>query len=138
MAGGFEILAAAFIDEPRIAESFRTGRGLGWHEHCACLFSGAERFFRPGYNANLMSSWIPSIEGVEARLNAGIEVADVGCGHGASALICTPASLIQEVALGLGAQAGEARLKAVTEEAGFNGFRRAAETPFNLVFEVRP
>ena len=250
MAGGFEILASAFIDEPKIAASFKTGRGLGWHEHCACLFSGTERFFRPGYNANLVSSWIPALGDVEARLEAGITVADIGCGHGASTMlmakawpnsrftgfdyhgpsierareaaaaaglagqvtfevaraqdfpgsgyglitifdalhdmgdpvgaarhirgalgpdgvwmlvepfanddladnlnpvgrlfygastmICTPASLSQDVALGLGAQAGEARLKAVIDEAGFTRFRRATETPVNLVFDVRP
>ena len=250
MAGGFEVLASAFIDEPKIAASFKSGRGFGWHEHCACLFSGTERFFRPGYNANLLSSWIPALGDVVPKLEAGISVADIGCGHGASTLlmagawpnsrftgfdyhgpsierareaaasaglsgrvtfeeasaqnfpghgyglvtifdalhdmgdpvgaarhiraalapdgvwmlvepfanddlvdnfnpvgrmfysastmICTPASLSQEGALGLGAQAGEKRLKAVIEEAGFTRFRRAAETPVNLVFDVRP
>ncbi len=250
MAGGFEVLAAGFLDEPKVAEAFRTGKGMGWHEHCACLFSGTERFFRPGYNANLVSSWIPALEGVEAGLKSGMEVADVGCGHGASTvlmakaypnsrftgfdyhapsvararavaaaegvadratfevasakdfgtgpgyglvtifdalhdmgdpvgaarhiksrlapdgtfmlvepmagdtlednlnpvgrlfyaastLICTPASMSQEVGLGLGAQAGEARLKQVADEAGFTRFRRAAETPFNMVLELR-
>ena len=249
MAGGFEILASAFIDEPKIADSFKSGRGLGWHEHCPCLFSGTERFFRPGYNANLVSTWIPALGDVEEKLKAGISVADIGCGHGASTLlmaraypnsrftgfdyhapsieraraaasaaglagqvrfevasaqnfpgdgyglatifdalhdmgdpvgaarhiraalapdgvwmlvepfanddladnlnpvgrlfygastmICTPASLSQEGALGLGAQAGEARLRAVVEEAGFTRFRRATETPVNLVFDVR-
>jgi SAM-dependent methyltransferase len=250
MAGGFQILASAFIDEPKVAEAFKTGKGLGWHEHHQCLFSGTERFFRPGYNANLVASWIPALEGVEENLRAGTTVADVGCGHGASTvlmakaypkskftgfdyhvpsieraraaaaaagvadradfqvasaqsfpgdgyglvtifdalhdmgdpvgasrhirqrmapdgawmlvepfahddladnlnpvgrlfygastMICTPASLSQEVGLGLGAQAGEARLRKVVEEAGFTRFRRATETPFNLVFEVRP
>ncbi len=250
MAGGFEIMSAVFRDEPKITEAFRTGKGVGWHEHDACLFRGTERFFRPGYNANLTSSWIPALDGVEARLKAGARVADVGCGHGASTivmaeaypnsrffgfdyhapsierarqlaaeagvadridfqvasakdfpgeaydmvaifdalhdmgdpvgasrhildklapegtwllvepfahddladnlnpigrmfygastLICTPASLSQEVGLGLGAQAGEARLRKVVEEAGFTRFRRAAETPVNLIFEVRP
>jgi len=250
MAGGFSILAAAFIDEPKIAEAFRSGKGLGWHEHHQCLFSGTERFFRPGYNANLVSSWIPALEGVEQQLKAGTSVADVGCGHGASTvlmaqaypksrftgfdyhgpsieharqaakaagvadrvtfetasaadfpgrdygfvtifdalhdmgdpvgasrhirdvlaadgawmlvepfahdhlaenlnpvgrlyygastMLCTPASMSQEVGLGLGAQAGESRLRKVVEEAGFTRFRRATETPFNLVFEVRP
>jgi SAM-dependent methyltransferase len=250
MAGGFEILSAVFRDEPKISEAFRTGKGVGWHEHDACLFRGTERFFRPGYNANLTSSWIPALEGMEARLKAGARVADVGCGHGASTIvmaeaypnsrfvgfdyhapsierarrlaaeagvsdrasfeiasakdfpgenydmvaifdalhdmgdpvgasrhilralakdgtwmlvepfahddladnlnpigrmfysastmICTPASLSQEVGLGLGAQAGEARLRKVVEEAGFTRFRRAAETPVNLIFEVRP
>jgi SAM-dependent methyltransferase len=250
MAGGFDIISAMFQDEPKIAETFRTGRGFGWHEHSACLFHGTERFFRPGYNANLVTAWLPALDGVEARLRAGIAVADVGCGHGAStivmakafpnsrfvgfdyhapsveraraaareagvsdhvrfetasakdfpgadyglitifdalhdmgdpvgtaryiksrltsdgtfmlvepyagdhlaenlnpvgrifyaasAMICTPASMSQEVGLALGAQAGEARLKQVAEEAGFTRFRRAAETPFNLVLELRP
>lgn len=250
MAGGFAILAAGFIDEPKVAESFKSGKGVGWHEHCACLFAGTERFFRPGYNANLVQAWIPALDGVEAKLRDGAAVADIGCGrgastvlmaraypnshftgfdyhapsieharaaaeaagvadrtrfevasardfggegyglvtifdalhdmgdpvgaarhirerlapdgvwmlvepfandrlednlnpvgrlyYGASTMICTPASLSQEVGLGLGAQAGEARLKAVTEEAGFTRFRRATETPVNLVFEVRP
>ena len=250
LAGGFEILQSAFRDEPKIAEAFRTGAGVGWHEHDACLFRGTERFFRPGYNTNLVSAWIPALEGVEDRLKAGALVADVGCGHGASTvlmakaypnsriagfdyhpasidrarevaaeagvadntsfdvamaqaipggpydlvcifdalhdmgdpvgaarsirerlkpdgtwmlvepfandeladnlnpvgrmfyaastMICTPASLSQEGAMGLGAQAGEARLRSVCEQAGFTRFRRATETPFNLVFEVRP
>lgn len=250
MAGGFDILAAMWRDEPKIGEAFRSGAGVGWHEHDTCLFRGTERFFRPGYNAHLLSEWIPALDGVEAKLQAGAEVADVGCGHGASTilmakafpnsrftgidyhppsierareraaeagvadrarfeaatakefagkgfdlvcifdalhdmgdpvgaarhireslkpdgtfllvepfahdalqdnlnpigrlfysastLICTPASLSQEVGLGLGAQAGEARMRAVVEEAGFTRFRRAAETPFNLVYEVRP
>jgi SAM-dependent methyltransferase len=224
---------------------------VGWHEHAPCLFRGTERFFRPGYNANLVSSWIPALDGVEAKLKKGAVVADVGCGHGASTIlmakaypnskffgfdyhaasiarakaaakeegldkqitfqkasaqdfpttrkfdlvaifdalhdmgdpigagrhikdalapggawmivepfardqlednlnpvgriyyaastmICTPASLSQEVGLGLGAQAGEARLRKVVKEAGFKKFRRAAETPFNFVFEARP
>ena len=250
MAGGFEILSAMWRDEPKIRAAFQSGEGVGWHEHDACLFRGTERFFRPGYNAHLVSEWIPALDGVEARLKAGAEVADVGCGHGASTvllakafprsrftgidyhqasverareraaeagvadrvrfeaaaakdyagtgfdlvcifdalhdmgdpvgaarhireslkpdgafmlvepfahdtlqdnlnpvgrlfysastMLCTPASLSQEVGLGLGAQAGEARMRAVVEEAGFTRFRRAAETPFNLVFEVRP
>ena len=250
MAGGFEVIAAMFIDEPNVAQAFKTGRGLGWHEHCPCLFRGTERFFRPGYNANLVSAWIPALDGVEARLKAGVSVADVGCGHGASTLlmakaypnsrftgfdyhapsvetareaaraegldgrvtfetasakdfpgkgygfvtifdalhdmgdpvgaarhirqalapdgvfmlvepnaaddlsgnlhpfgrmfysastmVCTPASMSQEVGLALGAQAGEARLKRVAEEAGFTHFRRAGETLTNMVLELRP
>jgi SAM-dependent methyltransferase len=250
MAGGFEVVASMYRDEPKIADAFRTGAGVGWHEHDACLFRGTERFFRPGYNANLVASWIPALQGVEEKLRNGARAADVGCGHGASTIlmakaypksrftgfdyhapsieraraaaaeagvgdrvdfqvasakdypehdydlvaifdalhdmgdpvgaaahireslkpdgtfllvepfandeladnlnpigrlfysastmICTPASLSQEVGLGLGAQAGEARMRAVAEKAGFTRFRRATETPFNLVFEVRP
>jgi SAM-dependent methyltransferase len=248
-AGAFDVAQATYLDEPKVAEAFRTGKGVGWHEHSKCLFSGTERFFRPGYNANLASSWIPALDGVEAKLKAGAKVADVGCGHGASTIvmakaypkseffgfdyhlpsierarklaaedgvgdritfaqanakdfpsrgydlvaffdclhdmgdpvgagkhvketmakdgvwmivepfahdslkdnlnpvgrvyyaastfICTPASLSQEVALGLGAQAGERRLRKVVAEAGFTRFRRATETPFNMIFEAR-
>jgi SAM-dependent methyltransferase len=248
-AGAFDVVQATYLDEPKVAEGFRTGKGVGWHEHSKCLFSGTERFFRPGYNANLVSNWIPALDGVEAKLKAGAKVADVGCGHGASTIvmakaypkseffgfdyhlpsierakklsaedgvgdritfaqanakdfpakgydlvaffdclhdmgdpvgagkhvretlakdgvwmivepfahdnlkdnlnpvgcifyhastfICTPASLSQEVGLGLGAQAGERRLRRVAAEAGFTRFRRATETPFNMIFEVR-
>lgn len=249
-AGAFDVVQSTYLDEPKVAEAFRTGKGVGWHEHSKCLFSGTERFFRPGYNANLVPNWIPALEGVEEKLKAGAKVADVGCGHGASTIvmakaypkseffafdyhmpsieraraqareagvgdritfaqasakdfaprkydlvaffdclhdmgdpvgagrhvretlardgtwmivepfacddlkdnlnpvgrvyyhastfICTPASLSQEVGLGLGAQAGERRLRQVATEAGFGRFRRATETPFNMIFEVRP
>jgi ubiquinone/menaquinone biosynthesis C-methylase UbiE len=249
--GAFHIISACFKDEPKITQAFRTGEGVGWHEHDANLFFGTERFFRPNYAANLMSTWIPALEGVEDRLKSGASVADVGCGHGASTMlmakafpksrfygfdyhsgsieyarhvagrdglldqisfevassksypvnggydlvtffdclhdmgdpvgaakhvlstlkpdgtwmivepfahdlaqenhnpvgrifysastmICTPASLAQEVGAALGAQAGEKRIRQVAAEAGFTRFRRAAETPFNLVYEARP
>jgi SAM-dependent methyltransferase len=248
-AGAFDVVQAIFLDEPKVADAFRTGKGVGWHEHSKCLFSGTERFFRPGYNANLVPNWIPALDGVEAKLKAGAKVADVGCGHGASTIVmaqaypnseffgfdyhkpsieraralaqeagvgdritfaqasakdypakdydlvaffdclhdmgdpvgagrhvkdtlgkdgswmivepfahdnlkdnlnpvgcvfyhastfvCTPASLSQEVALGLGAQAGEGRLRQVVTESGFKRFRRATETPFNMIFEAR-
>ena len=250
LPGAFQLATAALKAEPKIAEAFRTGSGLGWHEHDPALFLGTERFFRPGYAANLISAWIPSLDGVEAKLREGARVADVGCGHGASTilmaqayprstftgfdyheasikraretadeagvaervnfevasaksypgsdydfiaffdclhdmgdpvgaasyvrktlvsdgvlmivepyandrveenlnpvgrlyysastLICTPASLSQEVGLALGAQAGEARMREVVAKGGFTRFRRASETPFNLVFEARP
>jgi SAM-dependent methyltransferase len=250
LPGAFQVIAAVIKDEPRIAEAFRTGKGVGWHEHDPGLFEGTERFFRPSYAAHLVSTWIPALEGVEAKLRAGARVADVGCGHGASTillaeaypastfigfdyhepsvswarkaasragvgdrvrfetssstsypgtgydlvaffdclhdmgdpvgaakhvlgtldrdgtwmivepfahdrleenlnpvgrmfygastLVCTPASLAQEVGLGLGAQAGEARLREVVTAGGFTRFRRATETPFNLVLEARP
>ncbi len=247
--GGFQGMTAAMRAEPRVSEAFRHGKGVGWHEHDPALFRGTERFFRPSYNVNLVSSWIPALEGVEGKLAAGACVADVGCGHGASTiimakafpkstfigfdyhppsveaarqraaeagvgdrvsfkiasakdypgaydlvaffdclhdmgdpvgaaahvrkslgadgtwllvepyaadtveenlnplgrlfysvstLVCTQASLAQEVGLALGAQAGEARLRDVMQQAGFSRFRRVTETPFNLVFEVRP
>src|SRR5262245_2337174 len=248
MAGAFEVLATLWLDEPKVADAFRHGRGLGWHEHSACLFRGTERFFRPGYNTSLVPSWLPALDGVVDRLTHGAAVADVGCGHGsstlvmarayprsnfvgfdyhapsveraseaarkegltnvrfeiataktfkgsydlvaffdclhdmgdpvgaaqhvretlkpngtwmlvepfaadrlrdnlnpvgrvyyaASTMVCTPCSLAQEVGLALGAQAGEKRLRDVAAAGGFGRFRRAAETPFNIVFEARP
>src|ERR1051325_500691 len=87
LAGGFELMAAVYKDEPKVAKAFQSGLGLGWHEHDVCLFRGTERFFRPGYNANLVANWIPALEGVEAKLQAGAKVADVGCGHGASTVL---------------------------------------------------
>jgi len=250
LPGAFELALSAVRAEPRISDVFRTGEGVGWHEHDAGLFRGTERFFRPGYAANLINSWIPALEGIEEKLKSGARVADIGCGHGASTilmaesypkstffgfdyhngsidvarkkaanagvsdrvsfetatakdypgkdfdfvavfdalhdmgdpvgaaahvlstmksdaswmivepfandkvednlnplgrifysastLLCTPASRSQEVGLGLGAQAGEARIREVVTGAGFTRFRRASETPFNLVFEARP
>ena len=249
MAGAFEALSSMWLDEPKVADAFRSGKGLAWHDHSACLFRGTERFFRPGYNANLMSAWLPALDGVVDKLKQGARVADVGCGHGsstvlmakafpkshfvgfdyhpasierarkaaaeagvsantsfevapakaypgkydlvaffdclhdmgdpvgaathvretlkpdgtwmivepfahdhlaanlnpigrvyyaASTMICTPASQAQEVGLGLGAQAGEVRLRQVVSSGGFTRFRRAAETPFNMVLEARP
>src|SRR5580700_4864547 len=90
-AGAFDVVQSTYLDEPKVAEAFRTGKGVGWHEHSKCLFSGTERFFRPGYNANLTSNWIPALDGVEAKLKAGAKVADVGCGHGASTIVMAKA-----------------------------------------------
>lgn len=89
--GGFQAAFAMFAAVPKLVEVFRSGKGLGWHEHHPALFAGTERFFRPGYTANLVSSWIPALDGVEARLRAGAKVADVGCGHGASTVIMAQA-----------------------------------------------
>jgi SAM-dependent methyltransferase len=250
LPGFFQIALGSVIDSPRITESARTGEGVGWHEHNHDVFDGCERFFRPGYNANLIGAWLPALDGVVERLEAGALVADLGCGHGSSTILmaqafprsrfvgsdyhggsietarrraqeagvadrvtfehaaaathpgedydlvtmfdclhdmgdpvgaarrvrelvaadgtwmivepmagdrvednlnpvgrayygfstflCTPASLSQEVGLALGAQAGEARIGDVVAAGGFSRFRRAAETPFNLVFEARP
>jgi SAM-dependent methyltransferase len=248
LLGGYQVILAMMRDEPKIAEAFRTGEGVAWGDHDPGLYEGTERFFRPNYNAHLVSEWIPALEGVEARLRRGARVADVGCGHGASTLImaqafpnstfvgydyhepsivwalkaakkagvaqrvcfevaastdypgrdfdfvaffdclhdmgdpigaaahvrqslakdgtwmivepfagdrvqdnlnpigrvyyaastmiCVPASLAHD-GMALGAQAGEARLREVVTQGGFTHFRRAAETPFNLVLEAK-
>ena len=247
--GFFQIAIGSVLDSPRITDAVRSGEGIGWHDHVHDVHEGCERFFRPGYNANLVSSWLPALDDVVEKLESGAKVADVGCGHGASTilmaktyprstfvgsdyhagsietarkraadagvtnvtfevtpaagysgsgydlvtmfdclhdmgdpsgaarhvretladdgtwmivepaagdrvednlnpvgrayygfstLLCTPASLSQEVGLALGAQAGEARIRDVVTAGGLSRFRRAAETPFNLVFEARP
>ncbi|TML63211.1 MAG: methyltransferase domain-containing protein [Actinobacteria bacterium] len=250
LPGFFQIALGSVLDSPKIVEAAREGDGFGWHQHVHDVHEGCERFFRPGYNANLISSWLPALNGVVEKLERGAVVADVGCGHGSSTilmakaypsstfvgsdyhegsiatareraeeagvadrvrfelapaaaysgegydlvtmfdclhdmgdpagaarhvrgtlapdgtwmivepmagdrvednlnpvgrayygfstLLCTPASLSQEVGLALGAQAGEARIRDVVTSGGFTRFRRAAETPFNLVFEARP
>jgi SAM-dependent methyltransferase len=252
LMGFFDIAASAWRDEPRITESFRHGRGVGWHERNRCLFCGTESFFRTSYNHQLVQNWLPALDGVVAKLERGALVADVGCGHGASTiimarafpssrftgfdyhaasvataraaaeragvadrvgfeaasakdvpaaeggfdlaclfdclhdmgdpvgaaahlrtrlkpdgtlmvvepmardsvaenlnpvgriyyaastLICTPASMSQEVGAALGAQAGPRRLSEVLRQAGYGRVRVAAETPFNMVLEARP
>ena len=244
------LVSATFLDEPKIADAFRTGKGVGWNKRSECLFCGTARFFRTSYKHYLVQDWLPALEGVVDKLKRGAKVADVGCGHGvstrlmaeafpkstfygfdyhdgsieaarkaaseaglsgrvhfdtcsaktfpaqaydlvcffdclhdmgdpvgalrhtrstladdgtclliepfakdrlednlnpvgrvyyaASTMVCTPASLDQEVGLPLGAQAGEARLRDVARQGGFTRFRRAAETPFNLILEARP
>ncbi len=250
LPGAFELTLGSLAAVPRITESFRTGAGMGWHEHAEGVFHGCEKFFRPGYAANLVSSWIPAMTGLKEKLEAGARVADIGCGIGASTLLmaqafpksqffgfdyhdksieaarasakrnglgdrvtfemakakdypgknydfvaffdslhdmgdpigaashvreslakdgtwmivepfahdrlednlnpvgriyyslstllCTPCSRSQEVGLCLGAQAGEARIREVVTKAGLKRFRRASETPFNIVYEARP
>jgi len=248
LPGAFYLVSAIIKDESKLVEAFRTGDGVGWDEHDVSLFEGTEKFFRPNYAANLVSSWIPSLSGIDEKLKRGARVADVGCGHGASTIlmakaypnsefvgfdyhgpsvgwarraaakagaknatfevatakdfhgarydlvvffdclhdmgdpvgasrhvhemlnpdgawmivepfandkleenltpfgrlaycastmICTPASRAQEVGLCMGAQAGEARMRKVVMDGGFTKFRRATETPFNLVYEAK-
>lgn len=93
LCGAFQIIASVAKDLPKIEAAFKTGKGLGWHEHDVCLFRGTERFFRPGYQANLVSSWIPALSdgAVKAMLEQGGSVADVGCGHGASTILMAQA-----------------------------------------------
>ncbi len=91
VAGAFELIAAVFKAEPRMAENFRTGGGLDWGEHDCRLFSGTERFFRPNYRGNLVASWIPALDGVKDKLTTGGKVADIGCGHGASTILMAQA-----------------------------------------------
>jgi SAM-dependent methyltransferase len=250
LPGAFQAVYSVFQDVTKVEQAFRTGRGVGWHERNHELFQATERFFRPSYAANLVSSWLPALDGVIDKLERGARVADVGCGLGASTivmakafpnstfigfdyhdgsieaarersieaglsdrvrfeiapaasypgsgydlvacfdclhdmgdpagaakhvlqtlrpdgtwmivepfahddvasnlnpigrmyysastLVCTPASKSQEVGLALGAQAGEARIREVVMQGGFTRFRRATETPFNMVFEARP
>ncbi len=91
VAGAYYLFTAAIKAEPRITAAFKTGQGMLWSEHDAALFTGTERFFRPGYEQNLVPNWIPALDGVAAKLQAGATVADVGCGHGASTLILAQA-----------------------------------------------
>src|SRR5690242_1335470 len=91
LPGAFELALGSLAAVPRIAESFRTGAGMGWHEHDDGVFHGCEKFFRPGYAANLVSSWIPALTDVQAKLERGARVADVGCGKGASTLLMAKA-----------------------------------------------
>ena len=84
LPGGFELAAACLADSAMIEDAFRTGRGVAWGAHHPGVFTGCERFFRPGYVANLVSSWIPDVDGLGEQLTAGVTVADVGCGLGTS------------------------------------------------------
>ena len=89
--GFFQIAIGSVLDSPRITEAARTGDGVGWHDHVHDVHEGCERFFRPGYNANLISSWLPALDGVVEKLESGAKVADVGCGHGASTILMAQA-----------------------------------------------
>ncbi|MCC6695039.1 MAG: methyltransferase domain-containing protein [Candidatus Hydrogenedentes bacterium] len=91
MTGGFYSLAAVYKDEPKLTNAFRTGEGIAWGDHDGCLFCGTAKFFRPGYQAHLVSEWLPALEGVTEKLEAGARVADVGCGHGLSTVMMAEA-----------------------------------------------
>lgn len=91
LAPGFDVVSSLWLDEDKVVAAFRSGEGIGWHEHHPRLFFGTEALFRPGYRANLVDSWIPSLAGVDAKLKRGGRVADVGCGHGASTIVMAQA-----------------------------------------------
>src|SRR3546814_340972 len=119
--------ASVYMDEPKIAEAFRTGEGVGWHEHSTCLFCGVEQFFRTGYRAFLVQEWLPALDGVVERLEAGAKVADIGCGHGASTIIMAKAFPNSDV---VGLDYHEASIERAREAA------REAGGPANVRFEV--
>jgi 2-polyprenyl-3-methyl-5-hydroxy-6-metoxy-1,4-benzoquinol methylase len=129
VASAFQLTASIYMDEPKIAEAFKTGQGVGWHEHSDCLFCGVEQFFRTGYRAHLIQEWLPALEGVVERLQEGAKVADIGCGHGASTIIMAQAFPDSRFT-GLDyheASIDRARAAAADADAG---------SPVNLAFEV--
>jgi SAM-dependent methyltransferase len=89
--GAFELALASVHSTDRLTHAFRTGEGVSWGDHHTDLYEGCERFFRPGYQANLIDGWLPLLDGVVDKLRAGAVVADVGCGHGASTLVMAEA-----------------------------------------------
>jgi SAM-dependent methyltransferase len=91
LADAFECAAAYIDNQPKVQDAFKTGAGVGWGDQAGCLFCAIARFFRPGYSANIIDKWLPSLEGVVATLVRGARVADVGCGHGYSTLIMAEA-----------------------------------------------
>jgi hypothetical protein len=91
LQGGFDLAATMMENQSLVEPAFRTGKGIGWGEQWQCLFCAAGRFFRPGYHTNLVSSWLPALDGVVAKLGSGAAVADVGCGHGFSTVMMAKA-----------------------------------------------
>src|SRR5258708_26195019 len=87
MLGGFDLMAAMLDNQPKVERAFRTGGGVAWGEQAGCMFCAVARFFRPGYHNNLVTAWLPALDGVVDKLKRGAKVADVGCGHGASTVL---------------------------------------------------
>ena len=137
--GAFEIAVGSVYATDTIAERFRTGDGFAWGAHDDHVLGGCERFFRPGYLNHLASTWIPALDGVEAKLATGARIADVGCGHGASTLLLAesyPASTV----VGFDAHAGsiDAARKRATD-AGLADrvrFEVASATTFSGTYDL--
>nr|WP_246708214.1 class I SAM-dependent methyltransferase [Rhizobium laguerreae] len=91
MTGGFQALDAVYADRAKLTHAFRHGGGVSWTDRCSCMFCGTDRFFRPGYKANLVGNWLPSLDGVVEKLERGARAADVGCGFGSSTLMMATA-----------------------------------------------
>lgn len=91
MMGGFDLMAAMLDNQPKIEAAFKSGAGVAWGDQGGCMFCAVARFFRPGYHNNLVSSWLPALDGVVKKLEAGARVADVGCGHGWSTVLMAKA-----------------------------------------------
>src|SRR4051794_20003142 len=91
LPGAFELALGSLAAVPRMEQAYKTGVGVGWHEHDSQVFSGCEKFFRPGYLAHLVAEWIPALDGAQAKLERGARVADIGCGHGASTVLMAEA-----------------------------------------------
>jgi SAM-dependent methyltransferase len=129
LPGFFEIALGSVIDSPRITEAARTGAGIGWGDHVHEVHEGCERFFRPGYNAHLVEAWLPALDGVVEKLQAGARVADVGCGHGASTILMAQAFPSSTF---VGSDAHEGSIATARERA------RAAGVEDRVRFEVAP
>jgi len=128
MAAAFEVAASFWLDEDQIVEAFRSGEGLGWHAHNHRLFCGTESFFRTGYRANLVSQWLPALDGVVERLRRGAMVADIGCGHGASTILMAQAFPKSGF---IGQDYHQASIEAARKRAAEQGVKG------NLTFEVK-
>jgi ubiquinone/menaquinone biosynthesis C-methylase UbiE len=141
LPGAFELAIGALAALPRMEQAFKTGAGLGWHEHDDQVFSGCEKFFRPGYLAHLVAEWIPAMDGVQAKLEQGAKVADIGCGHGASTVLmggAFPSSSFvgSDYHDGSIAEAGKRAAEAgVTDRVGFEvaGAQSFSGTGYDLV-----
>jgi SAM-dependent methyltransferase len=91
MMGGFDLMAAMLDNQPKVQAAFKSGAGVAWGDQAGCMFCAVARFFRPGYHNNLVASWLPALDGVVKKLEAGARVADVGCGHGWSTVLMAKA-----------------------------------------------